>query len=88
MDIGSLSAAKLQKAIDAADKRCRTFVDAMIDSGRGHELMNETRANAAKGHDSLAIDYCDAMDDSAALEREKQARIRYHGSMKPIKRQA
>jgi hypothetical protein len=86
LDIQKLSAAKLQAAIDAQDKRCRAFVDAMIDSGRGHERMIEIRQAATKGHDSLARDYCAAMDQSSQLESERRRRrMQYHGKLSPIR---
>lgn len=85
MDIRKLSAAKLHAAIALQDKHCRNYVDAMIDSGRGRELMSETREAATNGHDSLARDYCAAMDKSSALENERQRRVRYHGKLSPVR---
>lgn len=85
MDIQKLSAARLQAAISLQDGRCRAFVDAMIDAGRGRELMSETRTAATNGHDSLARDYCAAMDRSSELESERQRRMTYHGKLSPIR---
>lgn len=80
-----LSANKLQAAIDAQDKIVRNFVDIMIDSGRGHERMSETREAAARGHDPLAWAYMEAVDKASALAAEKARRLRYHGKLTPIK---
>jgi hypothetical protein len=84
MDIRKLSAAKLQAAISLQDMRCRAFVDAMIDAGRGRELMSETRTAATNGHDSLARDLCAAMDRSSELENERKRRMTWHGKLSPI----
>jgi hypothetical protein len=86
--VQKLSAAKLLDAIAKQDIVVRGFVDIMIDSGRGHELMAETRAAAIKGHDSLAIDYMAAMDYASFLNSEKKLRLHYRGNLKPIKKQA
>jgi hypothetical protein len=85
VNIQTLSAAKLQAAIDAQDLVCRSMVDAMIAAGRGYETSLETRAAADRGFDPLAISYRNAMDRDSDLRAEADRRKRYHGSMKPIK---
>lgn len=88
MCIKTLSGPKLLAAIDAADRRVRGFVDAMIDAGRGHEKMDETRAAAARGHDPLASDYCAAMRACSDLEAERARRLQYSGKLSPIRARA
>jgi hypothetical protein len=85
MDSTKLSSAKLLAAIDAQDKVTREYNDAFINAGRGHERMSEIRESAAKGFDPLAFMYVREMDKESALNAEKQRRLRYHGSTKPIK---
>ena len=84
MDIKSLSALKLQKAIDAQYEIGKALCDEMIAAGRGYENHREIAAKT----DELSLRYLAACALEFDLVSEKQERLKYHGSMKPIKRQA
>jgi hypothetical protein len=86
MNIQTLSAAKLLAAIEAQDKITREYNDAFINAGRGHERMSEIRESAKNGFDHLAFMYCREVDKESALNAEKQARLRYHGKLNPIRK--
>jgi hypothetical protein len=84
-DFTKIPANKLVAIIEAQDKIVREYNEACINAGRGHEKMSEIRESAAKGHDTLAMAYVREMDREASLLAEKARRLRYHGSLKPIK---
>ena len=57
----------------------------IIAEGRGSERYSETKEKAAKG-DVLAKDYITASENLFACAQEMDARYRYQGNYKPIKR--
>ena len=85
MQIAKLSAAKLEAAIEKANRAEMFQVDAMIGAGRGNERISEIRVAAQNPSDLLAIAYCEALNAGNALRNEAERRKRYHGSLKPVK---
>jgi hypothetical protein len=87
-NLSKLSAAKLQalyeKRTALASKLCRDLINA----GFGSEKHQDTRKRAAETGDALAVAYVMASDAQHECYDEEQARMRYHGSRKPIKRRA
>lgn len=85
MQVSELSVAKLLAAIAKQAAIVREHNDAFIAAGRGHERFSEIRESAKNGHDLLALSYVAALDAESALEYERARRLRYHGTLKPIK---
>lgn len=86
MNIKTLSARQLEAAIEKQDAICRDAVERMIAGGRGRHTFSDIRKAALENvNDLLALHYCGAMDLSSALEREKQARLTYHGKLTRVK---
>ena len=85
-DLTKLSAAKIEalaaKRYAARSAACR----ALINAGFGEERHSETRKRAAETHDPLAVRSVEASGACDEVWAEMDARKRYHGSLKPIKR--
>ena len=81
-DLTKLSAAKLEalyaKRSDASSVNCNKFIEA----GRGMERPAQIRTQT----DALSLEYVALNDALCAVVDEMNARKRYHGSLKPIKR--
>jgi hypothetical protein len=61
------------------------IVDEMISAGRGRELPSETMAKAElPDADMLTFRYASNARLRAALFAERDSRIKYHGTTKPI----
>lgn len=90
MDLAKLSAKKLQAEIAKRDAAHMWNVDAFIQSGRGY-MTGEAIREAAKGSGlliltQLARAWVKSSDARREAWDEEEARRRYHGSDKPIKR--
>jgi hypothetical protein len=81
-DLTKLSAAKLEalyaKRSEASSVNCRKFIEA----GRGMERPTQIRTQT----DALSLEYVAVNEAFFAVVAEMDARKRYHGSSKPIKR--
>jgi hypothetical protein len=81
-DYTKISAASLANKLEASSRRDSKLVDEMIEAGRGRELPTETRLKT----DSLSKRFNSERDTWRELQAEKERRMAYHGSMRPIKR--
>lgn len=81
--LNELSASALDRRKNAASERASKATSEMIAAGRGSETFKQTRAKA--GQDKLTDRYLAANDEIQAINREIESRMRYHGSLKPIK---
>lgn len=87
MDVTTLPARKLHDMIDKRRDASSVATKAMIQAGRSMETFRETRAKAeANPADTLAIRCCATFDAYHEAAAELDARRRYHGGDKPIKR--
>jgi hypothetical protein len=86
MDITKLSERKLQELYDKRQARCSINCTALINAGRGMERGNEIYAKGVTGTDPLSIEYKESTDAVRVVIDEMNARKRWHGSLKPIKR--
>lgn len=88
VDVTKLSAAKIEalyaKRSEAASVNCR----ALINAGRGMERGNEIYAKGKAGADPLSVEYARLTDALQEVIAEMEARKRWHGRLKPIKRSA
>ena len=62
------------------------LLKSLIAAGYGSETGAATRKRAAETGDKLACDYVANRDALVALNDERTARRRWHGSDRPIKR--
>ena len=60
-------------------------VDELIAAGYGNEKSSETRKRAEDTHDPLARRFSHSADMLSLILEERDARLRYHGTLKPIK---
>lgn len=86
MDITKLSAAKIEALYEKRQKACSINCTALINAGRGMERGSEIYAKGIAGADPLSIEYVKLSDAFQEVVREMDARKRWHGSLKPIKR--
>ena len=86
MDITKLSANKLQALYNKRQSSCSANCTALINAGRGMERGNEIYAKGKDGADTLSIEYVKLSDEIQEVIAEMEARKRYHGGLKPIKR--
>jgi hypothetical protein len=85
MDLERMSGSKLMDLCDRRNAVVSRLTRKLIDSGYGNERGSETRERAKAG-DPLAQRWVNALDAAQAVYDELDARHRYHGSNKPIKR--
>lgn len=88
MSLEKISAAQLQSRYDSAFEKSGALCRELIAAGFGNERANETRQRAAETGDPLACRYVKEADKFAAIVAEMDARKRYHGSLRPIRRRA
>lgn len=77
-----MSATVLQTAHDKESATGSKITDEMINAGRGTEKPTETRTKT----DDLSLRYQAHADRWRAINDEMDARRKYHGSLKPIKK--
>jgi len=86
-DLSRLSAAKLEALHAKRQAACSANCTALINAGRGMERGNEIYAKGkAQGADALSLEYVRTTDAAQEVYSEMEARKRYHGTLKPIKR--
>jgi hypothetical protein len=89
-DLETLSARKLQEVIARRNKRWGETLDATIAAGMGDarysDMVEYAKGSSLLARTRLARDYLNASLDYTAAHDELDARKRYHGSDKPIKR--
>lgn len=88
MDLAKVSANRLQALYDWRQKACSENCTTLINAGRGMERGNEIYAKGIACVDPLSIEYAKLTDAVQEVIREMDARKRWHGSLKPIKRSA
>jgi hypothetical protein len=86
VDVTKLSAAKLQALYDKRQAACSANCTALINAGRGMERGGEIYAKGKAGADPLSIEYVETTDAVREVIDEQEARKRWHGSLKPIRR--
>jgi hypothetical protein len=86
--IEKLSARELETLYDKRLAARLANNAALIAAGRGMERGNEIYARGLAGTDSLSIDFVKVTDAFQVVVLEKEARMRWHGSLKPIRRRA
>lgn len=79
----TLSASQLAREIARAEALSSALCSEMIAAGRGYELPTQTR----KLSDPLAVRCNAASLAASALYLEREMRMQWHGSTKPIKRE-
>lgn len=80
-----MPAARLTKEIESATAAMFSLVDEMIEAGRGRELPTETMAKAElPDADDLTLRYASNARLRLALFAERDARLKFHGSLKPM----
>lgn len=84
-DLSKLSERKLRELIDKRSAVVSARTSDLINAGRGNERCSDTRTKAEEG-DDLAIAWRTASDAFYEAIEEEQARLRYQGNRKPIKR--
>ena len=87
-DLSKLSAAKIEALYVKRQAACSVNCTALINAGRGMERGNEIYAKGKAGADTLSVEYVSLTDAVHLVIMEMEARRRYHGSLKPIKRAA
>lgn len=91
-DLSKLSAKKLLAEIDARSKAHSANVDSMIQHGYGHcrgsDIREFAKGSSLLARTLLARRWVETQDARQAAFDEQDARRRYHGSDKPIKRTA
>jgi hypothetical protein len=85
MDITKITSTKLHCLLGEAEAKEYAWCNTFIFTGRGHETHRQIREASEKGHDPDARSYCDCMDRASELRHEKERRLKWHGSTKPIK---
>jgi len=87
-DLSKLSARQIEGMYEKRQAACSANCTALINAGRGMERGNEIYAKGKANADRLSIEYMVLTDRVQEVIREMEARKRYHGSLKPIKRSA
>lgn len=87
-DLATLSSRKLEALYAKLQAKCSLNCTALINAGRGMERGNEIYAKGAAGIDQLSIEYVKHSDAVQIVIAEMEARKRYHGTLRPIKRHA
>jgi len=86
MNISKLSAAKIEVLYEKRQKACSVNCTALINAGRGMERGSEIYAKGKAGVDTLSIEYVKLSAAFQEVVQEMEARKRWHGNLKPIKR--
>lgn len=87
-DLSKISAAKLDALYEKRQADCSANCTALINAGRGMERGSEIYAKGVAGADPLSIEYVRVTDAVREVINEQDARKRWHGSHKPIRRGA
>ena len=87
-DLTKLSAAKIEALYAKRQAACSVNCTALINAGRGMERGNEITAKGVAGADTLSVEYVALSNAVQEVISEMEARKRYHGGLKPIKRKA
>ncbi len=91
-DYSKLSAKKLHEVIAKREARWREMLDAVIEAGWGDlhysDIVEKAKASSLLDSKKLALDYLNARRDIDLVRNELDARKRWHGSDKPIKRKS
>lgn len=86
-DLSKLSAAKIEALYAERSEACSANCRALIAAGRGMERGSEIYAKGkAIDADPLSIEYVTTTDAFREVADEIEARKRWHGSTKPIRR--
>jgi hypothetical protein len=85
-DLTRLSAPKLSALYDKLLTASLAVNRQLIAAGYGHERASETQARAQATGDPLACKSVRLQDEFYAVVEESNARKRYHGSLRPIRR--
>lgn len=84
MELSKLSAKALEKELEKRDAARWALLDKIIEAGRGHEFTAETISKT----DDLSVAYRIAIEKDRAAMHERDYRLTYHGSLKPVKQHA
>ena len=91
-DLETLSAKKLYEVIKRREARWSATLDATIAAGLGNarfsDMVEFAKGSTLLGRTKIARDYLNAHRDVQLAYAEMDARKRWHGSDKPIKRRA
>lgn len=89
-DYSKLSAKKLHEVIAKREARWSEMLDAVIKAGWGNarysDIVEMAKGSSLLDSTKLAQDYLNARHDVDVVRDELDARRRWHGSDKPIKR--
>jgi hypothetical protein len=86
MTIQEMPKAQFERTLDKALARFSAACTALIAAGYGHERPAETRARAALTACPFAVEWAAASDAVLVLHEEREARLRYHGTLHSIYR--
>lgn len=86
VDLAKLSANKLQALYYKRQAACSVNCTALINAGRGMERGGEIYAKGKAGADPLSIEYMRLTDAVQSVIAEMDARKRYGGDLRPIRR--
>jgi hypothetical protein len=84
-DVAKLSARAIEALYDKRQAACSVNCTELIDAGRGMERGGEIYAKGLAGADPLSIEYVKVTDAVRIVIDEREARKRYHGTLKPIR---
>lgn len=87
-NLETLSASKLHALIEKREATNIALLDEVIAAGYGQTTMSEVRRLARDEKAPLLVEYVAAMDSLDEARHELDARRRYHGGDKPIRRAA
>ena len=84
-DLSRIAGSKLEKLIAQIDHAdvMDAALSALIEAGRGHERMSDTRERAKNGC-PLSVRYVAIMDARSHVREEMNRRQRWHGSLAKI----
>ena len=85
-DVTTLSARAIEALYDKRQAACSINCTALINAGRGMEKGREIYAKGLAGADPLSVEYVKLTDAVRIVIDEQDARKRYHGTLKPIRR--
>lgn len=87
-DIRLFSAKKFQAELEKRYARHSAVIKALIEAGRGMETGQQTLELAEARGDALSIEYRDASKSYFDAHAERSDRLKYHGTLKPIRRKS
>lgn len=85
-DVTKLSARKLEEIYAKRQAACSLNCTALVNAGRGMERGNEIYAKGLAKADALSIEYVTLTDAVRVVINEMDARKRWGGDLKPIRR--